>query len=78
MRVHLRSELVLVVTLLIGQDLEAQSRDSVRTCFAPTPVEASNNAAAEAVRAAFTSFLTGPSLSSQLPFASAVAAAKAG
>ncbi len=67
MRVHLRSQLVLVVTQLIGQDLEAQSRDSVRICFAPATVEASNNAAtaAEAVRAAFTSFLTGPSLSSQ-------------
>ena len=69
---------MLVVTLLIGQDLETQSRDSVRICFAPRRWRRANNAAAEAVRAAFTSFLTGPSLSSQLPFASAVAAAKAG
>src|SRR6476469_6332055 len=67
MRVHFQSPLVLVVTLLSGQELEAQPRDSVRICFAPTTVEASNNAAAaaEAVRAAFTSFLTGPSVSSQ-------------
>ena len=67
MRVYLRSPLALVVTLLAVQDLEAQSPDSVRICVAPATIEASNNAAAaaEAVRAAFTSFLTGPSLTSQ-------------
>jgi hypothetical protein len=57
----------LFVPLMPALAVGAQPADTVRICLAPAAVEASNNssAAADAVRATFASFLTGPTLTSQ-------------
>jgi hypothetical protein len=67
MRIHPRALPALVATLAAAQMLGAQAPTGVKICLAPATVESSSNgnAAADAAREAFTSFLTGPSLSSQ-------------
>ena len=45
--------------------LQAQASDTLRICLIPPAVEGGNNTAADAVKASFTSLLTGPSLTSQ-------------
>jgi hypothetical protein len=56
-----------LIALFIGGTLGAQDSAPVKICLAPATVEASTNgtAAANAATEAFTSFLTGPSLTSQ-------------
>ncbi len=67
MRVEFGVSLALVAPLLAGRALTAQEAEAMRICLAPATVEAkgSATAAADAVREAFTSFLTGPSVKSQ-------------
>jgi hypothetical protein len=61
--------LAVIVPLLTapGASLQAQASAPITICLFPPTVETGNNAAAatEAVRASFTAFLTGPSVSSQ-------------
>ena len=67
MRVHPRALPAFIATLFAAHPLGAQAPTAVKICLAPATVEASSNgtAAANAATEAFTSFLTGPSLSSQ-------------
>jgi hypothetical protein len=62
--------LVVIVPLLAAPEasMHAQASAPITICLFPPAVETGNNAAAatEAVRASFTAFLTGPSVSSQL------------
>ena len=62
--------LAVIVPLLAaaGGRLQAQASAPITICLFPPTVETGNNAAAatEAVRASFSAFLTGPSVSSQL------------
>lgn len=67
MRVDPRAFSALTATLFAAHTLGAQASAPVKICLVPSTVEASSNgnAAADATREAFTSFLTGPSLTSQ-------------
>lgn len=68
MRVQSWPSIALIVPLLAvnATDLQAQASAPVRICLIPAAVEGGNStAAADAVRASFTAFLTGPTLSTQ-------------
>ena len=57
-----------IVTSLVVRPLGAQAIPPVRICLMPATVEASKDGetAGEAVRATFATFLSGPSLTSEL------------
>ena len=65
MRLQSRTSMALIIPLLVAPGAWAQDASTLRICLVPAAVEGGNSAAAEAVKAAFTSFLAGPSLSSQ-------------
>lgn len=59
--------LATVLSLVAFHHLGAQTTTAIRICLMPATIEASSDgpAAGEAIRATFTTFLTGPSLTSQ-------------
>lgn len=64
MHISQRACVAIAAASLVANAATAQAPDSIRICLAPATVEASANAdvAVEAVRATFTTFLTGPSI----------------